>query len=286
PPTGGGRRDPDGTAIRTLVVEDDPLIAEAHTGYVGRVPGYTVVGVAHRGAEALEAVARRPVDLVLLDFYLPDMTGLEVCRALRARGLLVDVIAITSARDVDTVRSMLVHGVVQYLLKPFGFAAFREKLERYADYRRHLLAPAGDTAQQDLDRAFGALRGSIGGPVPKGLSDSTLTAVVDLLRRIEPRGVTAAEAGEELGAARVTARRYLEHLVAQGVADRTPRYGSQGRPEHVYSWALGRDRSPGPPWSPDSGTSPDRPGPPRPAPDGGRPRPPGGPGTIGESPAL
>ncbi|UGY93701.1 response regulator [Streptomyces gobiensis] len=222
--------------IRTLVVEDDPRIAGAHTQFVERVPGFVAVGTVHRGAEALEFLDRQSVDLVLLDFYLPDMTGLDVCRGLRARGHLTDVIAITSARDVDVVRSVVAHGVVQYLLKPFTFAAFRDKLERYADYRRQLVFHGEATAQQDVDRAFAALRGSVGGPLPKGMSNQTLEAVVDHLRQEAPQGLSASQVGERIGASRVTARRYLEHLAERGLVERAPRYGGQGRPEHLYHW--------------------------------------------------
>lgn len=226
--------------IGALVVEDDPRIAAAHAQFVDRVPGFRAVGAVHRGAEALAFLANAPegtVDLVLLDFYLPDMSGLDVCRQLRAQGHLADVIAVTSARDVAVVRSALAHGVVQYLLKPFTFAAFREKLERYAEYRRQLDEPGGTAAQQDLDRAFGALRGSVGGPLPKGMSNETLAAVVDVLRGHAPRGLTAAEAAERLGMARVTTRRYLERLADEDLVTRRPRYGAQGRPENVYTWS-------------------------------------------------
>ncbi|MEE1927446.1 response regulator [Streptomyces sp. TRM 70351] len=226
--------------ITTLVVEDDPRIADAHAQFVDRVPGFTAVGAVHRGREALDFVEREAVDLVLLDFYLPDMTGLDVCRALRTRrgtADLTDVIAVTSARDAGVVRSVVAHGVVQYLMKPFAFAAFRDKLERYADFRRELVPRAGATAQQDVDRAFAALRGSVGGPLPKGLSATTLEAVVGHLRRAAPAGLSASAVGELTGVSRVTARRYLEHLAAQGLAGRAPRYGGQGRPEHVYRWA-------------------------------------------------
>ncbi|WP_431782858.1 response regulator [Streptomyces chumphonensis] len=220
--------------IRTLVVEDDPRIADAHVQFVERVPGFTAVGAVHRGVEALDRTAREPVDLVLLDFYLPDMTGLAVCRALRARGDLTDVIAVTSARDVEIVRSVVAHGVVQYLLKPFTFAALRDKLERYAEFRERLVAHSGAPAQQDVDRAFAALRGSVGGPLPKGMSNRTLEAVVDHLRNAA-EGLSASAVGGLTGTSRVTARRYLEHLAEQGLADRAQRYGA-GRPEHLYHW--------------------------------------------------
>lgn len=227
--------------IRTLIVEDDVRIAEGHAELLGRVPGFVCAGVVHRGVEAWDFLAKHAVDLILLDFYLPDMSGLDVCRGLRARGHLVDIIAVTSARDVQIVRSVVAQGVVQYLLKPFTFAAFRDKLERYADYRSQLGGQGTSAAQQDVDRALGALRGSAGGPAPKGLSPDTLATVVDRLRSAAPVALSASELSTELGMARVTARRYLEHLADQGLAERTPRYGGTGRPEHLYRWG----RAPG-----------------------------------------
>lgn len=113
----------DGHAV--LIVEDEPLIAEAHAEYVRRVPGFAVAGVVHGGGDALRFVRDHPVDLLLLDFNLPDMHGLEVCRRLRAGRAPCDVIAVTSNRDLAAVRSAVSLGVVQYLLKPFTFSAMR-----------------------------------------------------------------------------------------------------------------------------------------------------------------
>jgi len=220
--------------IRTLVVEDEPLIADAHRAYVERVPGFEAAGVVHSGAGALRFLAGHEVDLVLLDFYLPDMAGLEVCQAMRARGHTAGIIAVTSARDVEIVRRAVAQGVVQYLLKPFTFASFRDKLERYAEYHRQLTTPRRATAQHDIDRALAALRGGQSA-LPKGLSAETLAAVVETLRESDD-GLSAAQAAASLGMARVTARRYLEHLADQHLAERRPRYGSPGRPELTYCW--------------------------------------------------
>jgi response regulator of citrate/malate metabolism len=170
--------------IAVLVVDDDPTIAAGHAQYVARVPGFEVAGVAHSGAAALTMLDRTPVDLVLLDFFLPDMSGLDVCRAIRSRERLVDVIAVTSARDLAVVRALVAQGVVQYLLKPFTAAAFRQRLERYAEYRRQVASTGGATDQGEVDRALAALRGNADPPLPKGMSAQTLESVLTMLDRV------------------------------------------------------------------------------------------------------
>ncbi|MFD7540115.1 response regulator [Streptomyces sp. NPDC059819] len=218
--------------IRVLVVEDDPVAAEAHRLYVGRVPGFTPVAVAHSRAEALRALERIEVDLLLLDLYLPDGHGLQLVRSLRAAGHSADVVAVTSARDLTMVREGVSLGVVQYVLKPFTFPTLRDRLVRYAEFR----AAAGEASgQEEVDRALAALRAPQPSALPKGLSAPTLQAVTRTLREA-PQGVTAAEAGLAVGISRITARRYLEHLVTTGRAERTPQYGQIGRPELQYRW--------------------------------------------------
>ncbi|MFB7939176.1 response regulator [Streptomyces sp. NPDC004779] len=223
--------------IRVLVVEDDPVAADAHALYAGRVEGFRVVGVAHSRAAAVRLLDRVPVDLILLDLYLPDGHGLALLRALRAAGHGADVIAVTSARDLAVVREGVSLGVVQYVLKPFAFATLRDRLVRYAEFR----GAAGEASGQDeVDRALAALRAPHPAALPKGLSGPTLEAVTRTLREA-PAGLTAAESGTAVGISRITARRYLEHLVTEGRALRAPQYGQIGRPELQYRWR-GADR--------------------------------------------
>ncbi|MGW0467425.1 response regulator [Streptomyces sp. NPDC003027] len=221
-----------GSPIRVLVVEDDPVAADAHALYAGRVPGFAVTGVAHSRAAAVRALDRTPVDLILLDLYLPDGHGLQLLRSLRAAGHSADVIAVTSARDLAIVREGVSLGVVQYVLKPFTFATLRDRLTRYAEFR----ATAGEASGQDeVDRALATLRTPQPAALPKGLSAPTLQAVTRTLREA-PDGLTAAEAATAVGISRITARRYLEHLVTDGRAARAPQYGQIGRPELQYRW--------------------------------------------------
>jgi response regulator of citrate/malate metabolism len=220
--------------VRTLIVDDDVRVADIHKGYVERVEGFAVAGIANRGTEALRRVLDDKPDLVLLDIYLPDLDGLEVCRRLRAANNLVDVIAVTAARDVDTVKGAVGLGVAQYLVKPFTFATFRDKLERYSAYRA-LAARTGEAEQEEIDAMLGELRAPGATPLPKGLSKETLELVARTLKAAsEP--CSAAETAAKAGLSRVTARRYLDHLTQTQQVELELRYGGSGRPEHRYRW--------------------------------------------------
>jgi response regulator of citrate/malate metabolism len=227
--------------IRVLVVDDEPITAEAHAEYVRRLPGFEVAAVAGDGREALrllrDSSAGEPpassIDLVLLDMNLPDIHGLDLCRRIRASGLEVDVIAITAVRDVAVVRASVSLGIVLYLIKPFTFPTFAEKLENYRGFSAKLERGEILATQGEVDASFASLRAPGQPQLDKGLSQPTLDAVIAAVRA-SAGAVSANELGVQLELARVTARRYLEHLVAAGVLERAPRYGTPGRPEFEY----------------------------------------------------
>ncbi len=222
--------------IGVLIVDDDFMVAKVHAGFVAALDGFRVVGTASSGAAALEEIDRLAPDLVLLDVYLPDMTGLDVLRRLRAAGSSVDVMVISAARDVESIRSALHGGVLHYLVKPFDRRTFEARLRDYAALRGEL-AELGEAGQADVDRLFGGARGA--GPVPvttpKGIAPETLELVRNALRTAGPDGLSASECSERTGLARVSARRYLEQLVAQQEADVRQRYGTAGRPERRFT---------------------------------------------------
>ncbi|WP_307803092.1 response regulator [Frigoribacterium sp. PvP032] len=237
--------------VRVLVVDDEPLTAEAHGAYVTRLDGFELVGVVHDGRCALDRLRQPGVDLVLLDLTLPDIHGIQLCRALRAAGSTVDVVAITAVRDVAVVKSAVSLGIVQYLIKPFGFATFAERLTGYLAFRRGLDQGEGQVTQTEVDASLATLRTAAAPSLAKGIAPETLSAVVEALRAAsatpsmaaddmqgQPRGgaLSAGEVATAVAVSRVTARRYLEHLADAGQVDRVPRYGAPGRPEHEYRW--------------------------------------------------
>lgn len=217
--------------IRTLVIEDEKVAAAAHAAAVEATDGFELVGTALSAQEAARLLRTSPVDLVLLDLHLPDGHGLELLRQLRGVGARCDVIAVTSARDVAVVRDAVSQGVVAYLIKPFAPGALHERLNAYRAYREGLTA-AATVDQAALDRALGTLRAPTDRPLPKGLSAESLRDVVRVLHDLGPS--SAGQVADALGASRVTARRYLEHLSTTGRVERATRWGRTGRPEVEY----------------------------------------------------
>ncbi|MFD7309474.1 response regulator [Promicromonospora sp. NPDC059942] len=235
---------------RTLVVEDDPVVATVHRGFVESHPRFVVVGEARTGADALRLVSALRPDLVLLDLHLPDIGGLDVLQRLRMLpGPPVDVVATTAVRELDSVRQAMAGGVLAYLVKPFTSAALRERLDEVWQ-RREDVRRAQDTLDQDeVDQLLAGPRSA--DRLPKGLSGRSRDLVRAALARLcagaadgagagpgagatAPRDASAAEVAEAVGMSRVSARRYLEHLVTEGYAQVAPRYGATGRPENRY----------------------------------------------------
>ena len=214
-----------------LVVDDDFMVAEIHRRFVEQVDGFRAVGVARTGTEALSAARELRPQLILLDVYLPDMTGLEVLQRLRSEGDRVGVIMITAARELDTVKGALDGGAADYLIKPFEFPQLKAKLEAFAA-RADALESAGGVDQSLIDSLFGGPSATAPQEVlPKGLGAETGRLVLDAVR--DAGEVSAAECADVVGISRVSARRYLEHYLGTGSLELRLQYGA-GRPERRY----------------------------------------------------
>jgi response regulator of citrate/malate metabolism len=222
------------TDVRVLVVDDDFRVAALHAEFVDRVEGFTVVATAHTAHAAVDSAQTSGPDLVLLDLYLPDESGLWVLQRLReGPAPHPDVIAITAARDLASIRTAMQRGVVNYLVKPFPFRALVERLTAYRALYEQSRAE-GTAAQRDVDRLFGLMRSTEAAPrLPKGHSEPTM-ALVRAEFEAPDADLSATEVAEHTGISRATAQRYLSLLVRSGALELHLRYGSTGRPEHRY----------------------------------------------------
>jgi response regulator of citrate/malate metabolism len=228
--------------IRTLVVDDDYHVAHAHALSVGRLPGFSVVGEAHSAEEARLIIKDERPDLLLLDMYLPDYNGLDLVRRLTRESArsadadgpshVPDFLLVTAARDIESVRSAMQLGAVYYLVKPFTFAALREQLESYRQWRQRL-ERSNEADQGTVDALYGLLRSLAVTSATRRNLPTTMARVLDIVQSsATPLG--AAEVADRLGVSRPTAQRYLATLVQKQAIDLDLAYGTTGRPEHRY----------------------------------------------------
>jgi two-component system, CitB family, response regulator DctR len=219
---------------RVLLIEDDPMVQEVNRQFIGQVEGFTVIGVARNGLEGIQLIRELHPDLVIIDIYMPQQDGLETLKEIRSQGYEVDVIAITAASDIDTVRRVLQNGAFDYIMKPFKFERLKQALENYHAFRQ-TLAEKETLTQKELDTLLQTAEQQplSHDKLPKGLNEVTLQKIVHYLRK-QANPVSAEEVAEGVGIARVTARRYLEYLEKKGEVTLDVQYGGIGRPVNRY----------------------------------------------------
>ncbi|MDH6237841.1 response regulator [Cryobacterium sp. CG_9.6] len=234
PPTGVVQSGGGARRLRTVIVDDDTAVVDLHVKFVESHPAFQVVATAHSGPGAVRAILDHTPDLVLLDFYLPGLSGLDVLRDIRSRShQQPEFIAVTAARDADSVRRARVAGVRHYLVKPFSAADLRVRLDEIVTDRSLLAvtAPGAGLEQSSIDSIMtGSIRRTAS--LPKGLSLETLDAVAAALNTAPDS--TASDLGGIAGISRVSTRRYLEHLVLTQRAVRSLDYTTAGRPSARY----------------------------------------------------
>jgi len=223
--------------IRVVIAEDDPQIAEIQKRFLERIVGFELIGIAHGLEDAEDLLEVLQPDLLLLDIYFPSGTGLDLLRQLRSKNSHVDVILVTAAKEVDTLREALHGGVFDYILKPLVFERLQETLERYLKHLEKLQAMQS-IVQSDVDTflphsSAGQASDVQSVRLPKGVDALTLDKVRNVVGSgCEP--LNAEEVGQRIGASRTTARRYLEFLVSNNELFAEVSYGSVGRPERKY----------------------------------------------------
>lgn len=222
--------------LKIAIIEDDPKIAEIQKRFLERIENVELVGIAHSVEDATTIIEVFQPHLVLLDVYLPDGNGLELLRQWRAENSPLDVILITAAKEVDTLRSALRSGVFEYILKPLVFERLEEAIKNYQHHLERLNS-LNSLQQDQLDSLISNAerKPKSTARLPKGIDALTLDKVRDILNLNQD--FNAEEVGQNIGASRTTARRYLEFLVGTNEAIAEISYGQVGRPERRYKGA-------------------------------------------------
>ena len=220
--------------IRTLIVEDDPMVAQLNQHYLERVCGFEFVANAGTVNEAILQLAKYDIDLILLDSYMPEKNGFELLKYLRQHELNIDVIYITAARDMESIKRAIQYGVVDYLIKPFTFQRFNEALNAHRK-RMNLMKESHFFDQNKLDTILLDKESKLETKeIPKGLTKKTLRRIWDTVLVIEEELFTAEEVSKLVGLSRVSIGKYLHFLEDEGILQVKIEYGQVGRPMTKY----------------------------------------------------
>ena len=219
--------------FKAIVIEDDPMISTLNRRFLEKDGRFSVEAEFPSGNKALSWLSSHRADLILLDVYMPILSGPELLRELRARGVESDVIMITAAHDTQTITELLKLGIVDYLVKPFARARFQQALDTFCR-NRAALDKSGAVSQSELDRLLYSKPGET--CLPKGLQATTMETIRGVLRETGGEK-TCEELACETGLSTVTVRRYLAHLLETGEAESRINYDTGGRPSVSYRLA-------------------------------------------------
>jgi two-component system nitrogen regulation response regulator GlnG len=124
-----------------LLIDDDPSLPPQQVRQAFPAPAHTVT-VAGTGAAGLEQVRARPPDVVLLDLRLPDQSGLDVYRQIRAIDGRIPVIFVTMAKTADAAIEAMKQGAYDYLFKPLDPHRLRRVIDEALEVARRMRQPA------------------------------------------------------------------------------------------------------------------------------------------------
>lgn len=220
--------------IRVLLIEDDPMVQEVNRQFIERIEGFKIVGIAGNGYEGIKMIKKLKPDLIFIDIFMPAQDGLETIHQIRKEAITVDIITITAATDMETIRNVLQNGAFDYIMKPFKFERIKKSLENYRSFQNQLHSKTNLT-QQDLDQIRFEKEDyeSSNLELPKGLNEVTFKKIMNYLND-QKLPLSAEEVAEKVGLARVTARRYLDYLAKSGHIFIDIQYGGVGRPINRY----------------------------------------------------
>lgn len=222
--------------LKTVIVEDDRMVANINAQFAEKTPGVQVVAIFHSGRDALAFLEKTQVDILLTDLYMPEMSGIELVTELRGRGCASDVIFITAANDAPHIQDALRLGAVDYLIKPFRYERFEEAMDKII-LRRKVIESGLKFTQADIDEMIRANRPSAEirtAELEKGIQRQTLDHIRADLQKNAGSYRTAEQIATDTNLSKVTVRRYLNYLIGTNEAESQVDYSTGGRPRVEY----------------------------------------------------
>ena len=218
---------------KILIVEDDPMVALINKRYLEKITGVKTFGPVMYEKEIISSLKKNNIDLILMDVFLPEKSGIDILKSLREKNIFIDAIMITAANSTDEIKKAFAYGVVDYLVKPFEFERFKEAINKYR-VKNKLLLNDEVLTQKDIDTLL--MNSSLESQVklPKGLNEKTLDRVIKFLNENSNEVWTLREIAYEIKISNVTIKKYMDYLESIGKVNSEMTFGNVGRPEYKY----------------------------------------------------
>ena len=221
---------------KVIIVEDDPMVASINKQYVERNSHLVLSEIFNNGKDALLYLKSHQADLIILDMYMPIMDGKQFLKELRSQGNNVDVIMVTAATDITSIRDLLSFGLVDYLVKPFEYSRFAQSLDRFLQ-KKNIISQNRCLSQNQLDDYLSFSLAAEKEVLPsKGLQSKTLESIRSYLKKHGDKPLTSEQIADEVGLSRVTIRRYMNYLIELKEVSSDIDYNTGGRPSILYHY--------------------------------------------------
>lgn len=228
---------------KTIIVEDDLMVCAILEKQLGKFTQLKLEGNFRRCSDALEFFKENPngADLVVLDYFMPGMNGIDFLAQLRKINVDVQVIMITSADDYSVVRAAMCYGICDYILKPFNSARLEKAIARF-DTVMKLVRSTHVWTQEKIDTLLCPHRNyntehPVGDALGAGkINKMTLESVRDFMRANEGKKMPLTQISEGLKLSTVTSRRYLKYMHSLGEVTVTLNSKTGGRPSEIFEY--------------------------------------------------
>ncbi|MGX4687328.1 response regulator [Vagococcus sp. JNUCC 83] len=224
--------------MNTLIIEDDPMVAKLNEDFLKDIPTIHLVENCQSTSEAKKIIATQHIDMILLDNYLPNQTGIDFLSELRKENNQVPVILITAANDMDTITKALSLGAVDYLVKPFTANRLSLAIQKVVNQKK-ILSQIQHANQNNIDALFNEKSSDhnpspmILNDLPKGLSKLTMEKVLEKIHE-ETAPFSTEHLAKKIGISRISTKKYLSFLVETNYLTEDIMYQDIGRPITRY----------------------------------------------------
>ncbi len=198
--------------ISILTIDDEEQICFAFNELF-RLQGWSAYSALNM-EDGLKIFDQKKPDIVLLDYHMPHINGVEGCRMIRRRDPHVPILVFTIEEDPKVVDAFLEAGASDFAIKPIKGPDIISRI------RLHLRLLEKTRTYQNI-------------PLEKGMSLATLTLVEEYLKKCR-EAATVDEIAKGTGLANQTIYRYLQYLIREGKVEQKNSYGKVGRPRRFY----------------------------------------------------